>query len=135
MPILINGVSVDCINHASRTYHVPAAIIVSVMQKENGKNGQANKNKNNTIDYGVLQINSIWLSTIAAYGYTKEDIQYNGCKNIEVGTWLLSRHMASNKPLWNSIANYHSKTPRYNTAYKNHIYKTYQKIGEIIRGV
>ena len=51
MPVMINDVSVDCINNASIAHHIPAAIILSVMKKEGGKNGQAVRNKNGTIDW------------------------------------------------------------------------------------
>ncbi|HEX4044123.1 MAG TPA: lytic transglycosylase domain-containing protein, partial [Gammaproteobacteria bacterium] len=84
IPIMVNDVPLDCINQAAITYHVPATIILSVMKKEGGKNGDANHNKNGTVDYGVMQINSIWLPKISAYGYTKDDLQYNACKNVAV---------------------------------------------------
>ena len=109
LPVMINDIPVSCINHAAIVYHVPATVILSVLKTENGKNGDAIQNKNGTIDYGVMQINSFWLPKISACGYTKEDLQYNPCKNIEVGTWILSKSLASGKSLWPGIANYHSR--------------------------
>ena len=125
---MINDVSVDCINRAAIAYHVPVPIILSVMKQEGGKNGQAIRNKNGTIDYGILQINSIWLPKIAAYGYTKEDIQYNACKNMLVGVWIIAQNMASNPSVWKAIANYHSRTPVYNHRYQKKIYSHYKQI-------
>ena len=87
MPVLINDVPIDCINHAAITYHVPATIILSVIRQENGRNGQAKPNKNGTFDYGVMQINTIWLSKLASYGYTKDELQNDPCKNVKAGTW------------------------------------------------
>lgn len=128
MPIMINDVPIDCINQAAIIYHVPATLIISVMKQENGKNGEASKNKNGTFDYGVMQINSTWLPKIAAYGYTKEDVQYNACKNVYVGTWILGQSIAEGKDVWLGIGNYHSHTPSHNQQYRNVIYKNYKKI-------
>ncbi len=132
MPAIINDVSVDCINRVAILYHVPSTVILSVMIQEGGRNGQAVRNKNGTIDYGIMQINSIWLPKLAAYGYTKEDIQYNACKNISVGVWILSQSIASGKNLWSGIGDYHSHTPDHNRHYRNTIYKNYKKISVIL---
>jgi soluble lytic murein transglycosylase-like protein len=132
LPVMINDVPVSCINHVAIVYHVPASVILSVMKAENGKNGDAIKNKNGTIDYGVMQINSIWLPKISAYGYTKNDLQYNACKNVAVGAWLISRNMAEGKAVWRSIANYHSHTPVHNKIYRDSLYANYQTLVNII---
>ncbi len=132
MPVMINSVPVDCINHAAIIYHVPATIILSVIKKENGKNGDAIKNKNGTYDYGVLQINSIWLPKLAAYGYTRHDIQYDACKNIMVGTWIIAQNMASSQSVWTGVANYHSRTPVHHHAYRASIATHYNKLMSVI---
>lgn len=132
MPILLNDTSVICINHAAITYHVPAQIILSVMKKEGGKNGDAHRNKNGTVDYGVMQINSIFLPKIAKYGYTKNDLQYDACKNVMVGTWLIATHLAEGKTFWTSVANYHSHTTKYNKAYQKSVYANYQKLNQLL---
>lgn len=121
MPILINDVPVDCINHAAITYHVPATVILSVIKQENGRNGLAKLNKNGTLDYGVMQINTIWLSKLASYGYAKEDLQYDACKNVEAGTWILAQGLAEAKTAWRGIGNYNSHTEKFNRRYGENI--------------
>jgi hypothetical protein len=135
IPVMINDVKVECINQAAILYKVPVpvAVILSVMKKENGRNGQAVKNKKNgTYDYGVFQINSIWLPKIAAYGYTREDIQYNACKNTQVAVWIIGKNMAEGRAVWSSIANYHSHTPTYNKRYRESIYANYQHLTNVM---
>lgn len=132
MPVIINDVPIDCINHAAVIYHVPATVILSVMKIENGRNGEANKNNNGTVDYGVMQINSTWLQSIAPYGYTKHDIQYNACKNVLVGTWILSQRIAEGKNIWQGIGNYHSHTPVYNISYQKNISAIYAKLANTL---
>lgn len=134
MPIIINDTPLQCINTAAIYFHVPATLILSVIKKENGRNGQAVKNKNNSYDYGVMQINSIWLPKISGYGYTKEDIQFNACKNVFVGTWILAQSIAEGKDVWQGVGNYHSHTWEHNNAYKKSIYATYNKMTGILQG-
>ncbi len=119
---------VDCINQAMVTYHVPIAVILSVMKKEKGRNSQAVRNKNGTLDYGVMQVNNIWLPKIGAYGHTKEDLQYNACKNVLVGSWILSQSIAEGKTIGSGIGNYYSHIPTHNRRYREDIYNNYKKI-------
>lgn len=129
IPIAINDVPVDCINRAAIIYKVPVTVILSIMKKENGKNGDAIRNKSNgSVDYGVMQINSVWLSKIKPYGYTKDDLQFNACKNVAVGAWIIGQNMARDKELWLGIAGYHSRTPVHNEPYKKSIYANYTKL-------
>jgi soluble lytic murein transglycosylase-like protein len=128
MPVLINDVPVICINQAAVAYHVPAPLILSIMKQENGRNGDAIRNKNGTYDLGVLQINSRWLPTLSKYGYTRKDLQFDPCKNLMAGAWILANNLAEGKSLWSGIGDYHSHTPKYNTAYRNKVYRHYQKI-------
>lgn len=132
MPVLINDVPVACINQAAIAYHVSASLILSIMKKENGRNGQAIRNKNGTYDLGVFQVNSIWLPTLARYGYTKKDIQFDPCKNVMAGTWILAKGLAQGKSVWSGTANYYSHTPHLNTLYSNDVYKHYQKISSVL---
>ena len=60
IPVALNDVDIGCINRAAMTYYVPVPIILSVMKKENGRNGQVVINKDGTHDYGVMQINDVW---------------------------------------------------------------------------
>ena len=132
MPVLINDVPVDCINRAAVIYHVPATVILSVIKQENGRNGQAVPNKNGTYDYGVMQINSIWLKKLAAYGYTKDDLQFNACKNVEAGSWILAKNLASGKSAWSGVGDYHSHTIKFNQAYRSSVQKHYQQISFVV---
>lgn len=126
--MMINSVPVECINQAALTYKIPATLILSVMKKENGRNGDANKNKNGTYDYGVMQINDVWLPKIAGYGYSREDVQYNPCKNVLVATWILSQNIAAGKNIWEGIGHYYSHVESHSRVYQQGIYQNYKKI-------
>ncbi len=136
--LLIHGVPVECINQAAVTYYVPAQVIISVLGVEGGKVGMASPNTNGTYDYGPMQINSIWLPKIARYGYTKEQVQYDPCINVMVGTWILSNNIAdtlaasSSGGYWQGVAGYHSRTPSLNATYQNKVLNNYKFLSDVL---
>jgi soluble lytic murein transglycosylase-like protein len=117
-----------CIQQAAQAYHVPAALILSILKVEGGKKGTLSKNTNGTYDYGPMQINTVWLDQLKPYGITSEHIRYDVCANIWVGTWILSQHMNKAKDIWRGIANYHSFTTSENKAYQWKVWQIYQTI-------
>lgn len=129
---LINDVPIDCINQAAITYHVPAKMILSVLRAENGRNGVAKPNRNGTIDYGPMQVNSVWLKKLKFFGYSANDLQFNPCKNVEVGTWILSKAMANNSLVLNGIGDYHSHNLSLNKNYSANVIKEYKLINSIL---
>lgn len=124
--LIINGVPIECINQAAVVYHVPAALIISVLGTEGGKVGMAMLNSNGTYDYGPMQINSIWLSRLKPYGITKQQLQYDPCINVAVGTWILSTRIADSKELWQGVASYHSYWLPENLRYRTKVSGIYQ---------
>ncbi|MES2141773.1 MAG: lytic transglycosylase domain-containing protein [Pseudomonadota bacterium] len=128
----IHGVPIECINQAALVYHVPAKLILSILAIENGRVGIASANKNGTFDYGPMQINSVWLSKIHAYGYTKEQLQYDPCVNVAVGTWILSQNIANADTTWRGIGGYHSHTTNLNFRYQNKVSEVYQLLSHYL---
>ncbi len=126
--LFINDVPITCINQAAIEYHVPATVIVSVLRTENGRVGQANRNKDGSFDLGPMQVNSRWLTTLNRYGYTQHDLEYNACANVTVGAWILASEIADGQTLWTGIGDYHSHTPYYNFKYQYQVKTTYAKL-------
>ena len=116
--LIINDVPIECINQAAVTYHVPATVIISVLKAENGHVGDARRNKNGSIDYGPMQINSLWLPKIRPYGYTEQSLQHNPCANVAVGTWILAQQILLSKDYWRGVGNYHSHDATRNANYQ-----------------
>ena len=131
--MLFHEVPLTCINQAAIYYHVPAALILSVIKQESGRNGEASVNKNGTYDLGVMQINSSWLPTLARYGITREQVQYDPCVNVQVGTWLLASAMAENNG-WQGVGDYHSHTAKFNQQYRERIKTIYFHTMDTIEG-
>ena len=128
----IHGVTVECINQAAIAYHVPATLILSVLAVEGGAVGLASANKNGTVDYGPMQINSIWLSKIRLYGYTQHQLQYDPCVNVKVGAWILSQNIANAATTWRGVGSYHSHTAILNQQYQTKVSEVYQLLANYL---
>lgn len=129
--MVFHGVPLACINQAAVHYHVPATLILSVMQVEGGRNGMANPNKDGSRDLGVMQINSRWLSTLNVHGITEKELQFNACKNVQVGAWILAKAIIKEEG-WKGVGNYHSVTPRLNIRYHEKVRSYYQKMQNLL---
>jgi hypothetical protein len=130
--LFIHDVPIECINQAAITYHVPATLIVSVLLTENGRAGTASLNKNGTYDYGPMQINTIWLDKVRPYGFTKEDIQYNACVNVSVGTWILSQRIADSNNLSFGVGSYNSYSLPQNYKYSSKVSQNYKLLQQYL---
>jgi hypothetical protein len=134
--LLIHDVPIECINEAAVTYFVPAQVIISVIETEGGRVGMANRNSNGTYDYGPMQVNSLWLSKIEPYGYTREQLQHDPCINVFVGTWILSNKIAEtvvkSDGYWKGVAGYHSRTPHLNQRYQAKILTNYEVLSQAL---
>lgn len=131
--ILFHEVPITCINQAATEYQVPAALIMAIIQVEGGQVGLAMPNTNGSFDLGVMQINTAWAPSFEAKGYRLSDIQNNPCKNVDVGTWILSQclnHDANN--LMVAVGDYHSHTPILNQAYASKVLDDYQVIHDAL---
>ncbi len=135
------GVSLDpdelrCIEASARFNALPPALLIAVRQQEGGRVGAWRHNADGSFDYGVMQINSLWLPVLAPEGYTAAALTYDSCASIAASAWImaqaLSTHGAWNRfdanPLafWRAVGDYHSHTPQLNRSYAEQIWVRYQ---------
>lgn len=110
---------VACSISAAVKYKVPANIVLAVAEKEGGKPGQWVRNPNGTHDVGPMQFNTAYLAELNRYGITANDAAAAGCYSFDLAAWRLRRHIRNDKgDIWTRAANYHSRTPQYNTVYR-----------------
>jgi len=114
---------VVCSIQAAVKYEIPANILLAVAEQEGGKPGQWLRNTNGTYDVGPMQFNTAYLAELKArYGITAADVAAAGCYPYDLAAWRLRMHIRDDKgDLWTRVANYHSKTPKYNAIYRAHI--------------
>lgn len=94
---------------ASEKYNIPYYLLKAIALVEN-RSFQAtikSPNKNKTHDYGIMQINSIFLDI---YGLTEDDL-FDPQTNIETAARLLRTIIDKDGFSWDAIGKYHSSTP------------------------
>ncbi len=133
LPLFVSDVPLSCINSVAYEYHIPAKLIISVLNIERGKVGLISKNNNTSYDIGPMQINSIWLVNLKRYGITQHDLQYDPCINVRVGTWILSKAIANGSNFLRGVGDYHSHTPVNNSSYNQKVRINFRKIQILLR--
>ncbi|MEE3503889.1 lytic transglycosylase domain-containing protein [Acidiphilium acidophilum] len=105
-----------CIEAAASTWHISPVVIVILLHVEGGSLGAVHPNANGTVDIGPMQINQIWLPTLARHWHatvpqTYAELENSFCANVIAGTWILHKAIkAAHGHLWRGVAYYHSHT-------------------------
>lgn len=94
---------------ASKKYDIPFYLLKAIALVENTefKAKAKSKNSNKTYDYGIMQINSIFLDI---YKLKEKDL-FEPQKNIETAARLLRSIIDRDGFSWEAIGKYHSSTP------------------------
>lgn len=112
---MLSSTVVACIAAAASSYNVPQDVVAAILHVEGGRIAQETKNKNGTHDIGPMQINSIWIPTLAKkiktdFKTAKSLLKNNVCVNITFGTWILKTKINETGSLYGGIAAYNSKS-------------------------
>jgi soluble lytic murein transglycosylase-like protein len=107
----------DCFDTAAKAQHVSPRWLRGIARVESQNNPHAiHRNKNGTVDYGMMQINSVHLRELKRQGIKKRDLM-NACKNISVAAGMLHQKVSKYGPTWKAVGAYHSETPRERNQY------------------
>ncbi len=112
-----------CILAAATAYRLPPAVIVILLNVEDGQLGRVSGNSNSTVDVGPMQVNEIWLPELAKHWHSTVQgsfltLRDNFCANIEAGSWILRRGLDEARgDFWTGVGYYHSHAPEHTTVY------------------
>jgi len=131
----------QCIARSARYNAVPVDLLQAIRDREGGRVGEWSRNTDGSIDYGVMQINSRWLTRLAPLGYTARRLTDDACASIAAGAWILAHALADNgawnlanvdpRRYWAAIGNYHSHTAERNQHYARQVWGRY--VGRVTR--
>ncbi|MCO8591629.1 lytic transglycosylase domain-containing protein [Burkholderia multivorans] len=111
----------DCFDEAARYQKVNALILRAIAWQESRNRPSAlNKNTNGSVDYGLMQINSVHLSTLSRYGIDRDTLM-EPCKNVYIAAWHLRQKMNRYGNTWQAVGAYHSETPALRDKYARQI--------------
>jgi soluble lytic murein transglycosylase-like protein len=112
-----------CWEEAAQRYHVNPAMLVAIARTESGLNPNAlNRNRNGSIDLGLMQINSRWFPLLRQYGIGEQQLR-DPCTSIHVGAWILSQNMQRLGNSWDAVGAYNSSQPAQRAAYAQRVYR------------
>ena len=124
-PVLCNA---DCIDDAAQYHGINPQLVRAIAQHESGMRPLAfNRNRDGSVDVGLMQINSRWLLTLARYGIQPENL-WNPCINGYVGAWILKSNVQRFGPTWKAVGAYNAASPAKQLQYANQIYMQWNRI-------
>ncbi len=113
-----------CMALVASIYHLPPRVLPSIQAVEGGAPGLVLHNANGTDDFGVMQVNTIWLAPLARYtklapATVRARLIGQPCFNIAAAGAILASYITqSNGDLMRAVGDYHSHTPPLHAAYR-----------------
>jgi soluble lytic murein transglycosylase-like protein len=107
-----------CFQDAGREYAISPVLLETLAKVESNLNPNAlNKNANGSIDIGLMQINSSWMSRL---GRRAEDLLSDPCANVMAGAWVLRHCLDTYGYTWQAVGCYNATSSgrRVNYAWK-----------------
>lgn len=113
--------AVDCFDAAASYQHVNPMVLRAIAWQESHNRADAKHvNANGSVDYGVMQINTIHLPALARYGIDRDALM-SPCKNIYIAAWQLRKQIIKYGNTWAAVGAYHSATPALRDQYAQQI--------------
>ncbi len=114
-----------CVYQAAQDYSLPPRGLIALWLTEGGRVGMSNTNKNGTVDYGPMQINTVWLKRLAKdFGVTAELLTNDFCFSVRAGAYILRYEInQADGSFWDGVGHYHSRTPQFKYKYIDRVYK------------
>ncbi len=110
-----------CMAESAAAYKLPLVLLQAIAKTEGGSTGTVSRNKNGSVDMGVMQVNSIHLQSaphhFLARGVTASQLINDDCVNIAAGASILRYEIDRAPDFWTGVARYHSRTPHFAAIY------------------
>lgn len=113
-----------CMALVASIYHLPPRVLPSIQAVEGGQPGSVRTNTNGSQDFGIMQVNSLWLPALAAHtGLTEATVRdrlvNRTCFNIAAAGAIFRLYLDETRgDLMLAVGNYHSHTPVHNAKYQ-----------------
>ncbi len=110
----ITSLVMACALKAAALYGVPSAGVLAIIEAEGGRPGLVHENGDGSRDLGPMQVNSLWLPTLAAgWGVdpaaAETALLDRPCTNVSVGTWILADCIRRRGgDFWQGVGCYHA---------------------------
>jgi len=118
----------ECLLAVAQKHDLAPVLLFAIAEHESSYNPNAVNvtNANGSVDYGLVQINSAWLPTLARYGIARDDL-FTPCINADVGGWILASNFKRGVS-WDAVGAYNAQSPNKRFIYATAIYKKVQRL-------
>lgn len=115
----------QCVVEAAQTYNLPIRGLIALWLTEGGRTGMQNLNKNETYDFGPMQINTVWADKLAKdFNVTSEMLTKDFCWSVKAASYILRYEInLAGGNFWEGVGHYHSRTDSLKKAYIERVYK------------
>lgn len=98
----------SCWLHAALRHGVNPHLLVAIAEVESGlRPGAVGRNRDGSVDLGLMQINSRWLPQLRRHGLDAADLMHP-CVSVHVGAWVLAQAMRRHGNTWTAVGAYHA---------------------------
>lgn len=102
-----------CFSDAANIYHIDPILLIVIANHESNmyqfaRNINYKKGVPVSEDIGVMQVNSTWIKKLSNYGITRNDLFFNPCLNVKVGTWILANGCNLKEMSWDCVGAYNA---------------------------
>lgn len=127
----------SCVVEAEAKYQVPSCVLHAVHEVESSgdlRPGLVRSNSNDTKDYGITQINTVWMNYFQRkFGITASDFANNACLAVNGSAYIIRYEINSTGSFWAGVGNYHSRTPGEHDRYVLQVAQQAERFGCRIR--
>lgn len=115
---------VACMALVASVYHLPPRVLPAIQAVEGGVVGSINHNTDGSDDFGVMQVNTVWLGPLARVSrLPAEDVRRrlvaDPCFNIAAAGLIMRVYLnETHGDLLRAVGDYHSHTPVLNADYR-----------------
>lgn len=123
-----------CMAMVAQLYDLPPRVLPSIHAVEGGGTGVIHRNNNGTEDFGVMQINTLWLSRLSRLtgepvAAVRAQLLSSPCYNISAAGMILRDCLdETGGDLMRAIGNYHSHTPVHNQGYQAKVMRAVMRV-------
>ncbi|MCL1028802.1 type III secretion system invasion protein IagB [Serratia silvae] len=123
----------DCWIYAEQKFGIESKLLTAIAQVESGMKQEAKGvNKNGSVDYGLMQINSMHLPRLQRIGISKDLLYKDPCVSVLVGASILSEMMKIYGYSWEAVGAYNAGTGKgrhkLRMKYASKVWRVYNKM-------
>lgn len=112
----------NCLKAASAKHGLSYELVRSIAEQESNFNPRAEGgNANGSQDFGLMQINSIWLPMLKKYGVSRQDL-FDPCVSADIGSWILADNFRRMGVTWDAVGAYNAATQWKRVKYATGVY-------------